>query len=130
MYRRESRYSPSTRNYLLSIGCRLLTLYNVELRYVCPPGLEMPKHVIDYVKERGIPQEKFTSLEEVLPNTDVLYMTRIQRERFDTQEEYHRVRFIPPPPSLLLLSTKRSNASRYIIYYIRPFISINAKCRK
>ncbi|CAK9827158.1 CAD protein [Anthophora retusa] len=70
---------------------RLLTLYNVELRYVCPPGLGMPDHVMKYVSERGIPQEKFTTLEDALPDTDVLYMTRIQKERFATQEEYRQV---------------------------------------
>ena len=70
---------------------RLLTLYNVELRYVCPHGLGMPDHVVKYVSERGIPQEKFSTLEDALPDTDVLYMTRIQKERFATQEEYRQV---------------------------------------
>ncbi|XP_012282439.1 CAD protein [Orussus abietinus] len=70
---------------------RLLTLYNVQLCYVNPPGLGMPDHVVNYVAERGISQEKFASLEDVLPNTDVLYMTRIQRERFATQDEYIKV---------------------------------------
>ncbi|XP_003704308.2 carbamoyl-phosphate synthetase 2, aspartate transcarbamylase, and dihydroorotase rudimentary [Megachile rotundata] len=70
---------------------RLLTLYNVELRYVCPPSLGMPDHVVKYVSERGIPQEKFSTLEDALPDTDVLYMTRIQRERFATQAEYRQV---------------------------------------
>ncbi|XP_060824118.1 CAD protein [Bombus pascuorum] len=70
---------------------RLLTLYNVELRYVCPPGLGMPDHVMKYVYERGITQEQFSTLEDALPDTDVLYMTRIQRERFATQEEYNKV---------------------------------------
>jgi len=70
---------------------RLLTLYNVELRYVSPPGLGMPDHIVDYVNERRISQQKFSSLEEALPDTDVLYMMRIQRERFNTQEEYHQV---------------------------------------
>ncbi|CAH2018489.1 unnamed protein product [Acanthoscelides obtectus] len=69
---------------------RLLTLYNVQLRYVSPPSLRMPSHVVDFVKEHGISQEEYSSLEEVLPDTDVLYMTRIQRERFETQEEYER----------------------------------------
>lgn len=67
---------------------RLLTLYKVQLRYVSPPGLGMPDHIVNYVAERGIPQEKFSSLEDVLPDTDVLYMTRIQRERFASPEEY------------------------------------------
>ncbi|XP_011631287.1 CAD protein-like, partial [Pogonomyrmex barbatus] len=70
---------------------RMLTLYNVELRYVSPPGLGMPDHIVNFVAERHIPQERFTTLEEVLPDTDVLYMTRIQRERFATQEEYHKM---------------------------------------
>ena len=75
-----------------SVLCyRLLTLYNVELRYVCPPGLDMPDHVVKYVCERGISQEQFSTLEDALPDTDVLYMTRIQRERFATQEEYNKV---------------------------------------
>ncbi|XP_012269304.2 CAD protein isoform X2 [Athalia rosae] len=67
---------------------RLLTLYNVQLRYVSPVGLEMPDHIVEYVNSRGIPQENVPSLESVLPDTDVLYMTRIQRERFPSQEEY------------------------------------------
>ncbi|XP_017788767.1 PREDICTED: CAD protein [Habropoda laboriosa] len=70
---------------------RLLTLYNVELRYVCPPGLGMPDHVSKYVSERGIQQEQFNTLEDALTDTDVLYMTRIQKERFTTQEEYRQV---------------------------------------
>ncbi|XP_024870191.1 CAD protein [Temnothorax curvispinosus] len=70
---------------------RLLTLYNVELRYVSPPGLEMPSHVSKYIAERGIQQEKFVTLEEALPDTDVLYMTRIQKERFATQEQYDKM---------------------------------------
>lgn len=70
---------------------RLLTLYNVQLRYVSPANLGMPDHVVKYVAKQGIPQETFISLEAVLADTDVLYMTRIQRERFATQEEYDQV---------------------------------------
>ena len=39
-----------------------------------------------------VPQETYTSLDEVLPKTDVLYMTRIQKERFPSQESYEKVR--------------------------------------
>lgn len=38
-----------------------------------------------------LPQEEFGSIEEALPDTDVLYMTRIQRERFESAEEYEAV---------------------------------------
>ncbi|KAL5457064.1 hypothetical protein EMCRGX_G034300 [Ephydatia muelleri] len=71
---------------------RLLTLYRVRLCYVSPPSLQMPQGVMDYVKERKIPQEVYTSLDEVLPTTDVLYVTRIQKERFTSVDEYEKVR--------------------------------------
>lgn len=73
---------------------RLLTLYNVQLRYVSPPNLKMPKHIVHYVASKGISQEEYSNLEDVLPDTDVLYMTRIQRERFETQMDYDNVRII------------------------------------
>ncbi|XP_045107647.1 CAD protein-like isoform X4 [Portunus trituberculatus] len=69
---------------------RLLTLYNVQLRYVAPPGLGMPDHIMQYATAHGIHQEEFSSLEAALPDTDVLYMTRIQKERFGTLEDYER----------------------------------------
>jgi hypothetical protein len=71
----------------------LLTLYNVHLRYVSPANLGMPNEVMDYIGSKGIPQTNFSSLEDALPETDVLYMTRIQRERFATQQEYDMVRY-------------------------------------
>ncbi len=70
---------------------RLLTLYRVNLRYVSTQNLQMPKAVKDFVSERGIPQAEFRSIEEALPDTDVLYMTRIQQERFPSKEEYEKV---------------------------------------
>lgn len=67
---------------------RLLTLYKVQLKYVSPPKLGMPDHIREFVRSKGIHQEVHTSLEQVLPETDVLYMTRIQKERFETEQEY------------------------------------------
>lgn len=71
---------------------RLLTLYNVQLCYVSPDNLGMPQSVMDYVTSKGIAQKSYTDLDEVLPYTDVLYMTRIQKERFASDEEYQKVR--------------------------------------
>ena len=62
---------------------RLLTMYSVRLQYVAAPGLGMPQEVKDYVDDRGIPQQEVASLEDALPSSDVLYMTRVQRERFE-----------------------------------------------
>uniref|UniRef100_F6U768 Multifunctional protein CAD n=1 Tax=Equus caballus TaxID=9796 RepID=F6U768_HORSE len=70
-----------------SLAC-LLTQYRVSLRYVAPPSLHMPPNVWDFVASRGTKQEEFESIEEALPDTDVLYMTRIQKERFGSTQEY------------------------------------------
>uniref|UniRef100_A0A8C3A4Y3 Multifunctional protein CAD n=1 Tax=Cyclopterus lumpus TaxID=8103 RepID=A0A8C3A4Y3_CYCLU len=67
---------------------KLLTQYRITLRYVAPKDLHMPAEIISYVASKGIRQEEFESIEEALPETDVLYMTRIQKERFASEEEY------------------------------------------
>ncbi|XP_057679004.1 CAD protein [Corythoichthys intestinalis] len=67
---------------------KLLTQYRITLRYVAPKNLHMPAEIIDYVASKGIKQEEFENIEEALPDTDVLYMTRIQKERFASEAEY------------------------------------------
>lgn len=69
---------------------RLLTLYNnVTINYVAPVGLEMPEKIREFVASKGIQQKVYKTLEEVLGETSVLYMTRIQKERFASEEEYN-----------------------------------------
>ena len=48
----------------------------------------MPDNVRQYVKSKGVPQADFDTLDEAIAETDVLYVTRIQRERFPSLEEY------------------------------------------
>lgn len=67
---------------------KLLTQYRITLRYVAPKNLHMPPEICSYVASKGIKQEEFESIEEALPDTDVLYMTRIQKERFSSEDEY------------------------------------------
>jgi aspartate carbamoyltransferase len=71
---------------------RLLSLFKVKLNYVSPDILKMPKEVMDEVAEKGIPQAEFSTLEKALPETDVLYVTRVQKERFENPEEYEKVK--------------------------------------
>ena len=70
---------------------RLLTLFDVKLNYVSPEILRMPKDVMDEVSAKNIPQTEYTTLEEVLPETDVLYVTRVQKERFENPADYEKV---------------------------------------
>ncbi|XP_005099583.1 CAD protein isoform X3 [Aplysia californica] len=88
---------------------RLLTLYRVNLRYVASPGLEMPKEICELVAARGVRQDSFTSLEQALPDTDVVYMTRIQKERFETIEQYNEAcnKNLVLTPELMTLAKKK-----------------------
>jgi aspartate carbamoyltransferase catalytic subunit len=71
---------------------RLLSLFKVKINYVSPDILRMPREVMDEVGMKGIPQTEFESLEKVLPETDVLYVTRVQKERFEDPADYEKVR--------------------------------------
>ena len=71
---------------------RLLSLFNVRINYVSPEILRMPKEVMEEVDQKGTPQAEFSSLTEVLPETDVLYVTRVQKERFEDPAEYEKVK--------------------------------------
>ncbi|KAG8779520.1 hypothetical protein FRC12_024159 [Ceratobasidium sp. 428] len=70
----------------------LLCFYSVQLNFVSPPSLSMPEHVTAAARRTGVTVREYTSLDEVLKDTDVLYVTRVQRERFESQDEYDRVR--------------------------------------
>lgn len=71
---------------------RLLSLYQVKINFVSPDILEMPAEIKDELKEKDIPYLEFNSLEPALRNTDVLYITRVQKERFDDLSEYESVK--------------------------------------
>lgn len=71
---------------------RLLSLYKVKLNYVSPDILRMPQEVMDEVAAKGIPQAQFNNLDQVLPETDVLYVTRVQKERFHDEAVYESVK--------------------------------------
>ncbi len=65
----------------------------VRFVLISPEELKLPSYVKEaYIKSKGIPYEQTTSLEEVMPKLDVLYMTRVQRERFFNEEDYLRLK--------------------------------------
>ncbi len=71
---------------------RLLSLYNVKLNYVSPEILRLPSEIVEEIGQKNIPQAEYTTLEPVLAQTDVLYVTRVQKERFTDQAVYESVR--------------------------------------
>jgi len=68
-----------------------LSLYKIELYLVSPETLRMRREVLQTIKER-IPVTEKTSLEKIVPIVDILYVTRIQKERFPDPVEYAKVK--------------------------------------
>lgn len=81
---------------------RLLSMFNVKLNYVSPDILRMPAEIIEEIGSKGITQTEYATLDAALPETDVLYVTRIQKERFANLDEYESVKgsFIISPETL------------------------------
>ena len=68
-----------------------LSLYDIKLRLVSPSLLRMKKEVLEEVSQRVKVQES-EDLSEIIPDVDVVYVTRIQKERFGSLEDYEKVR--------------------------------------
>mmetsp|Transcript_15184 Transcript_15184/g.30240 ORF Transcript_15184/g.30240 Transcript_15184/m.30240 type:complete len:325 (-) Transcript_15184:18-992(-) len=64
----------------------------ISLRYCSPDVLRMPDDVKEEVAKYGLPQEEFTDLRAALDGADCLYVTRVQKERFESEEAYDKVK--------------------------------------
>lgn len=71
---------------------RLLALFNVKINYVAPDVLKMPEDIIAELEAKGIRQRQLSELEPVIAETDVLYVTRVQKERFASEADYDQVK--------------------------------------
>jgi aspartate carbamoyltransferase catalytic subunit len=68
-----------------------LAKFGINLHFVAPESLQMPPEVISHLEKRNASYEVHEEISEVMGDVDVLYVTRIQKERFPDLEEYHKV---------------------------------------
>ena len=76
----------------------------IKFIFIAPEELRMPHYIIeDELESRGIPYEEVATMEEVMPQLDVLYMTRVQKERFFNEADYIRLKdtYILTPDKLV-----------------------------
>lgn len=83
----------------LKFGRTVHSLINALARYggvsflfISPEELKVPDYITDMLKERGISYREVIRLEDVMPELDLLYMTRVQKERFFNEEDYIRLK--------------------------------------
>jgi aspartate carbamoyltransferase catalytic subunit len=70
----------------------LIRYPNIRFYFISPPELKVPDYIIDLLTEKGIPFEEVIRLEDCMPQLDLLYMTRVQKERFFNEEDYVRLK--------------------------------------
>ncbi len=68
-----------------------LVRFGCSLTFVSPESLRMPSEIIQDLEAHGANITETENLSDVIPDADVIYMTRIQKERFPDEDEYHRV---------------------------------------
>ncbi|GMR09385.1 MAG: aspartate carbamoyltransferase [Anaerolineae bacterium] len=71
---------------------RLLSMFDVRINLVSPDILSMPPELLTELTREGMEQRAHTTLSPVLPETDVLYVTRVQKERFEDLDDYEAVK--------------------------------------
>lgn len=70
----------------------LVRYENITFIFISPKELRIPDYIIDMLKENNITFKEVISLDEVMPELDLLYMTRVQKERFFNEEDYVRLK--------------------------------------
>ncbi len=73
-------------------GVEIYKHFNCQLVFVSPEALRMPAEILESLKARGVAFTETTDLAAAIKDADVLYMTRIQKERFTDPEEYERLK--------------------------------------
>ena len=93
---------------------------NIKVVLISPEELKIPKHVrYDVLDKNGMEYVETTSMEEVMSELDVLYMTRIQRERFDSYDEYERLK------DSYVLTLEKLQAAKPTMRVLHPLPRVN-----
>jgi aspartate carbamoyltransferase catalytic subunit len=103
-----------------SLAKALARYSGVRLIFISPPELKVPEYITQGVLEKGgIPYTETGQLEKVIADLDVLYMTRVQRERFFNEEDYIRLK------DSYILTMQKMEAARENMIILHPLPRVN-----
>ncbi|MBQ2101663.1 MAG: aspartate carbamoyltransferase [Lachnospiraceae bacterium] len=110
----------------LKFGRTVHSLINALVRYpgtrfvfISPEELRVPDYIIEMLKEKNIPYEEVIRLEDVMPQLDLLYMTRVQKERFFNEEDYVRLK------DFYILDTTKMQLAKEDMLVLHPLPRVN-----
>ncbi len=91
----------------------------VEFILISPSELKVPAYITQGLTDRGIPFREVETMEEVMPQLDVLYMTRVQRERFFNEADYIRLK------DTYILDPEKLQAAKPDLAVMHPLPRVN-----
>lgn len=92
---------------------------NIKYVFISPKELKMPEEVLNILKQKNIEYTEVESIEENIPNLDILYMTRVQKERFKDEKQYERLKDV-----YILDKEKLKNAKKDLVI-LHPLPRVN-----
>lgn len=92
---------------------------NINFIFISPEELKVPDYIIEMLNVKGISYKQVINLEEVIGELDILYMTRVQRERFFNEEDYVRLK------DFYILTKDKLNHARKDMIVLHPLPRVN-----
>ena len=97
----------------------LVRYENISFVFISPPELKVPDYITDMLKEKNIPYSEVIKLEDVIADLDMLYMTRVQKERFFNEEDYVRLK------DFYILTKEKMNMASKNMLVLHPLPRVN-----
>lgn len=97
----------------------LVRYENIRFIFISPEELRVPDYITDMLKEQDIPFKEVIRLENVMSELDLLYMTRVQKERFFNEEDYVRLK------DFYILNAERMNLAKEDMLVLHPLPRVN-----
>lgn len=92
---------------------------NIRFVFISPEELKVPDYVIETLRSKNIPYEEVIRLEDVISQLDMLYMTRVQKERFFNEEDYIRLK------DFYILDTHKMELAKDDMLVLHPLPRVN-----
>ncbi|MCH5338403.1 MAG: aspartate carbamoyltransferase [Acetatifactor sp.] len=92
---------------------------NIRFLFISPEELRVPDYITEMLKSKGISYQEVIRLEDVIPELDLLYMTRVQKERFFNEEDYVRLK------DFYILDTAKLARARDDMLVLHPLPRVN-----
>ena len=92
---------------------------NIKFIFISPEELRVPDYITEMLAEKNIPYEEHISLEDTIAELDLLYMTRVQRERFFNEEDYIRLK------DFYILDKKKMKLAKPDMLVLHPLPRVN-----